>query len=69
MPYGASSPAAADPGEGFVGEGGVVAAEEGAELAGVVLDVADVVDVKSLNVAFQVGMEQKHLLAFRKRLP
>jgi hypothetical protein len=34
-------PAAADPAEGFAFEVGRIAAEEGAELAGVVLDVAD----------------------------
>ena len=34
-------PAAADPAEGFVFEVGCVAAEEGAQLTGVVLDVAD----------------------------
>src|SRR4051812_14006915 len=43
-----SSPAAADPGErsAVVPEARVHAAEEGAELAGVVLDVADAVDVQ-----------------------
>src|SRR4051812_566491 len=52
-----SPPAAADPGErsAVVPEAGVDAAEEGAELAGVVLDVADAVDVQLAARELAVG--------------